>query len=77
MPYIFSLYSKSSHKARDIQKHMQARAEAAEKDLAAVKERAWALMEEKDAQLQAAKVGTAIFSILGSLLRHCVTKAEF
>ncbi|KAK9905843.1 hypothetical protein WJX75_007487 [Coccomyxa subellipsoidea] len=33
----------------------QARAEAAEKDLAAVKERAWALMEEKDAQLQAAK----------------------
>lgn len=33
----------------------QARAEAAEKELSAVKERAWALMEEKDAQLQAAK----------------------
>ncbi|CAL8472196.1 g11738 [Coccomyxa elongata] len=33
----------------------QARAEAAEKELAAVKERAWALMEEKDSQLQAAR----------------------
>jgi len=35
---------------------MQVRAEAAGKELAAVKERAWALMEEKDLQLQAAKV---------------------
>ncbi len=34
----------------------QARAGAAERELAAVKQRAWALMEEKDRQLQAAKV---------------------
>lgn len=40
----------------------QARAEAAEKELAAVKERAWALMEEKDSQLQAARVGLCILA---------------
>ena len=34
----------------------QARAEAAEREMTAVKQRAWALMEEKDAQLLAAKV---------------------
>ncbi len=43
---------------------MQARAEAAEKELAAVKERAWALMEEKDSQLQAARVGPCILTPL-------------
>jgi hypothetical protein len=42
--------------ACSVSAYVQARTEAAEKDLATVKERAWALMEEKDAQLQAAKV---------------------
>lgn len=35
---------------------MQTRAEAAEKELAHVKEKAWAIMEQKDAQLKAARV---------------------
>ena len=39
----------------------QARAEAAEREMAAVKQRAWALMEEKDAQLQAARVSSCAF----------------
>lgn len=43
----------------------QTRAEAAEKELAHVKEKAWAIMEEKDAQLRAARV-----SILDSVPSH-------
>jgi hypothetical protein len=35
---------------------VQTRAEAAEKELAHVKEKAWKMMEEKDAQLKAARV---------------------
>ena len=35
---------------------VQTRAEAAEKEVAHVKEKAWKMMEEKDAQVKAAKV---------------------
>ena len=54
---------------------MQTRAEAAEKELAHVKEKAWAIMEEKDAQIRVARV-SALPNI--SLCkpcrgRHCTT----
>ena len=37
-------------------RYVQTRAEAAEKEVAHVKEKAWKMMAEKDAQLEAAKV---------------------
>ena len=43
----------------DTAESAQTRAEAAEKELAHVKEKAWKIMEEKDAQLKAARVSAS------------------
>ena len=40
----------------ELARFVQTRAEAAEKEVAHVKEKAWKMMAEKDAQLEAAKV---------------------
>ncbi len=54
---------------------MQTRAEAAEKEVAQVKEKAWKMMEEKDAELRSAKVSaTPSASLLDESLRRSVAR---
>lgn len=52
---------------------MQTRAEAAEKELAHVKEKAWKIMEEKDAQLKAARVSASQMAhLVLQTIRACI-----